>query len=535
MSKWGGASVESVRQAAEGGDASAQHYLGYCYTEGFRVSADPASAVRWYERAGTSGYLPAWNNLGLIYQRGKGVPKDLPKAIEYYRRAADGGLPRAQANLGFLYLDGVGVPRDAAEAFRWFQLSADNGLTAGMVEVGRRYRFGQGVAQDFQKAAIWFKKAAEKGDSLGEFNLGLLYQSQGQQQEAVSSLHRAAEHGQFDAMVSLYFAYLRGEGLDADRSEALKWLTKAAEGGNAYAECLLGYEYENPRWEHTPTGDRLVPPNMTEAVRWYRRSSEHEWAGGQYHLGLCYLVGIGVPQGEEQGLELIRKAADQNQAYAIAELAHLYASGIGRPRDEHDQPIQLLKKVLEAKPEGDRSVISEAYESLILRYERGVGTDPDLLAAVEYQCRAALAGMGNYSLAEPRMEASARSRIMGSYTGEPGRSIIAVTIPDCLGRTSAFTEMLSLYLRAAKGDYLAATQIGRDYLTGQDVPTSRVKAWLWLTLAGGDPASKSLLVDCQAGMSPEELQQAHLQWPTFRQHLAEVGQQASLASEPTRR
>lgn len=526
LRKWNEISLDKVQHAAESGDLEAQHYLAYCYAEGLRVTPEPSLAVSWYERAGNAGYLPSLNNLGLLYQRGKGVPQNLAKAQEYYRRAAEAGLPRAQANLGFLYKDGIGVERDLSAAMRWFRLAADNGLSTGMVEIGRLFRFGQGVPKDSEAAEAWFQKAADKGDPLGEFNLALLYESEGDEQRGFRHSHAAAEHGNADAMTSLYFAYLRGKGVAADKKEAAKWLTKSAEAGSAYGQCLLGYRYENPEWEFSPEGNHLPPPNMVEAVRWYRRSAEQNWSGGQYRLGLCYLDGNGVEQDEERGLQLIRNAADQSQTYAMAELADCYARGIGSPRSEDDKPLAIFQRVINSGAEDSATPILHAYWSIILRHEYGIGTERDALAAVQWQCRAALAGVGDFTLSPP--ERRGPRPIGFAYTGMPGRTIIAVSVPDSSGRTDAFYTILALYLRAAHGDARAAKELGDVCLDGVDTPKSSRQAWLWFSLAAqnGDSEAGKALSRCETAMTAEELNAAKRQQPELLNQLAAIRRQA---------
>ena len=356
----------------------------------------------------------------------------------------------------------------------------------------------------------------------------LLHQAEAAPQQSIQLAHEAAAKGDFKAMVSLYEAYRFGQGVVANQVEAMKWLRKAAEGGSAHAQCLLGYRYENPDWERSPADNRLPPPNMPEAVQWYQRSANQNWAGGQYHLGLCYLDGTGVEQDEERGLELIRKAADQNQVFAMVELANLYAKGVGSPRGEADRPIAILKRVATCNcdPEENQSKFVEAYEGLILRYEHGVGVERDPLTAVEWQCRAALAGMGNYSLAEPKPRGTPNRDDLGSFTGEPGRGIIAVTIPDSSGRTAAFYRLLGLYLRASRGNGPAAAQIGDACLTGLEVPANHINAWMWFTVAARAGAGKDSLARCEAAMTPDEIKQARLHLQEFTQHLNEVGRRA---------
>jgi hypothetical protein len=327
-------------------------------------------------------------------------------------------------------------------------------------------------------------------------------------------------------MTSLYFVYLRGKGVAPDKVEAAKWLTKAAEAGSPYGQCLLGYRYENPEWEFSPEGNRLPPPNMVEAVRWYRRSAEQNWSGGQYRLGLCYLDGNGVEQDEELGLKLVRDAADQAQTYAMVELADCYARGIGSPRSEDDRPVAILQRVVNSGAEDSASPVAEAYGSLILRYEYGIGTERDVLAAVQWQCRAALAGIGDFPLSPP--ESRGPRPIGFAYTGMPGRTIIAVSVPDSSGRTDAFRSILVLYLKAAHGDASAAKQLGDVCLDGVETPKSSRQAWLWFSLAAqnGDSAAGIALSRCEIAMTVEELNAAKRQQSDFLNQLAAIRRQA---------
>src|SRR5437588_1081149 len=77
LAKWGDAPFEKVAAAAEGGEPTAQHYLGYCYEVGLRGTQDPKISIAWYERAMRTGYMPLANNLGVLYEWGKVVPRNL--------------------------------------------------------------------------------------------------------------------------------------------------------------------------------------------------------------------------------------------------------------------------------------------------------------------------------------------------------------------------------------------------------------------------------------------------------------------------
>ena len=57
----------------------------------------------------------------------------------------------------------------------------------------------------------------------------------------------------------------RCQGVKQDHAEAVRWYRKAAEQGDADAQCMLGVAYENGRG---------VKQDASEAVWWYRKAAE---------------------------------------------------------------------------------------------------------------------------------------------------------------------------------------------------------------------------------------------------------------------
>ena len=76
-----------------------------------------------------------------------------------------------------------------------------------------------------------------------------------------------------------------GRGVKQDFKEAVKWLRKSAEQGNATGQFNLGVMYANGRG---------VPQDFKEAVKWYRKAVEQGNVAAQYNLGLMYANGRGV-------------------------------------------------------------------------------------------------------------------------------------------------------------------------------------------------------------------------------------------------
>ena len=73
--------LDTVRQAAEQGDATAQFNLGNMYANGEGVPKDDAEAVKWFRLAADQGYAAAQLNLGAAYTNGQGVLKDDAEAV----------------------------------------------------------------------------------------------------------------------------------------------------------------------------------------------------------------------------------------------------------------------------------------------------------------------------------------------------------------------------------------------------------------------------------------------------------------------
>ena len=85
------------KQQADGGDATAQNYMGELFERGINGTPDYQSAASWYQKAADQGHSSAQLNLGNLYEKGQGVAQDSIKAINLYRQAA--GVTEAKLEL----------------------------------------------------------------------------------------------------------------------------------------------------------------------------------------------------------------------------------------------------------------------------------------------------------------------------------------------------------------------------------------------------------------------------------------------------
>ena len=97
-------------------------------------------------------------------------------------------------------------------------------------------------------------------------------------------------------------AYYAGEGVAKDQVEAVKWYRKAAEQNFAQAQYNLGICYNHGEG---------VAKDQVEAVKWYRKAAEQNFAKAQYNLGLCYAKGEGVAKDQVEAYKWLLLAARQ--------------------------------------------------------------------------------------------------------------------------------------------------------------------------------------------------------------------------------
>lgn len=104
-------------------------------------------------------------------------------------------------------------------------------------------------------------------------------------------------------------------GLAKDDTEALQWYRKSAEQDYAAAENRFGVMY---------LAGRGGLPDATEAVKWFRKSAEQGYTDAQYNLGYLYQQGAkGIPKDLEQAKSWYGKAAEQGDTDAKKRLQEL--------------------------------------------------------------------------------------------------------------------------------------------------------------------------------------------------------------------
>jgi len=247
-----GEDFESIKRAAEQGNALAQFRLGWMYANGRGVARNDAEAVKWLKKSVEQGNAYAQNELGAMYISGRGVAQNDAEAVKWFAKSAEQGYAGAQRNLGWMYANGRGVTQNDAEAMKWYAKAAEQGDAVAQDNLGRMYSSGRGVAQNDAEAVKWYVKSAEQGNAGAQNELGFMYSNgRGVAQndaEAAKWFVKSAEQGYALAQRNLGWAYANGRGVPKNDAEAVKWYTKAAEQGDKDAQGALGAMKNQPAY-----------------------------------------------------------------------------------------------------------------------------------------------------------------------------------------------------------------------------------------------------------------------------------------------
>jgi acyl carrier protein len=179
---------------------------------------------------------------------------------------------------------------------------------------------------------------AEQGDLISQSLFADLYFQSGNYTEAAKWYRKAAEQGDATAQCQLGSLYQEGMGVSKDYNEALKWYRKAAAQGFATAQ------YETGNMYNFGTG---VPTDRVEAFKWYKKAAEQGLKEAQYNLGCQFAKGEGTSKDFSKAVSLWEKAAEQGYLMAQCNLGIAYYSGEGIKQD-YVKAKYWLQKALES-------------------------------------------------------------------------------------------------------------------------------------------------------------------------------------------
>ena len=258
------------RRGAANGHASAQTNLAVMLADGIGAPRNPQEAMRWLNEALPRGEANTFNTLANAYARGDGVAIDQVRAISLYRQAAAYGHTVAMDNLGNAYREGLGVPKDYAQARHWYELAAARSEAKSLTNLGILYLRGLGVEKDFKKAGDYLRMATQRSDAEAEFHLGTMFlYGQGTPQDrdiGTRWMALSAAHGHEIAKAHMIVLANTQSAIAEDQRQLQTYSNVLGATARSSTKKLLGDLFSN---------GVLVPPNLSEARRWYLLAARH--------------------------------------------------------------------------------------------------------------------------------------------------------------------------------------------------------------------------------------------------------------------
>lgn len=176
-----------------------------------------------------------------------------------------------------------------------------------------------------------FLDKAGKGDADSQLALGLYYLNEVQAtpiepdpENAAKWLRASAAQGNATAQFAIAELLLNRPKLsDSEKAEVVDWLQKSSGQGNVGAQVLLGTIYQN---------GEIAERDLDLARKHYLKAAEQNHPRGQVLLGML-MLNFGNEEMHSEGIEWVRKAAEQGESEAILVLGQAHKMGLGVPRD----------------------------------------------------------------------------------------------------------------------------------------------------------------------------------------------------------
>ena len=130
----------------------------------------------------------------------------------------------------------------------------------------------------------------------------------------------------------------RGSGVEVDEARAAALYRKAAELGDAEAQCNLGDAEAQCNLGVCLRNAIGVEYDDEEAVKWFTKAVEQGHRRACFYLGECWQMGLGVETDPAKAEKYYRKAGDYTDA--MFALAHLLT------RTDEDEAIELFCQVV---------------------------------------------------------------------------------------------------------------------------------------------------------------------------------------------
>ena len=435
----------------------------------------------------------------VLYRCVAGVtPRNAPD-----RALDDQLLPAAEAADG-RYSEGLLTAIDAALAIRLEDRPCGIAVFLKLVSLDATPAIDALKRHDYQRALDGFRALAELGFATAHYNLANMYFfGRGvaeDRSQAVRFVTKAAERGHERAQLGLARWYANGENVEQDHDQAVHWYSRAtkqgneeakdslkflrlindAEDGSAFAQYQLGKMYRDGKG---------TPKDDVKAVEWFTRAAEQGLAIAQYSLGRwCYYNG-NSSEDPTQAIQWLIEAAESGAIQAQFTLGEIYEYGYRVPKDD----AQAVKWYTPAAEQGHPDF---QYRLGYVLY-RGEGSSEDHSKGIGWLTEAAEQGHADaqYQLGYMALQgydismddSDIKASVWLIRAAEQGHLDAQIKLgemygyrSDCDGPDNHHLEVIK---EAESGYDDAQYELGLMYESGNGVYPNDARALQWLTRA----------------------------------------------------
>jgi len=388
--------LDSVKKAAEAGDAKAQLALAKSFDVGDGIDKDQAKAFEWFLKSAEAGNVDAMVELAERYDEGKGTKRDWEKGQSWWKKAAEGGNAAAQHHY--------------SRSFGW---------------VGRGGAEILGKTEELQQHAeqliAWLTKAAAQNHLEAKYQLGMTYFLgatelfsnsdkkivQPDMDKGLPLIKDAAEAGYWEAQRVMAILYQSGfKSIKPDKEESEKYWKKFAEQTDPVVQRGIGLHYsETDRGKYQAGKNKYQGRSLSfeetnkVAFEWFQKAADKNDTIASFNLATMYRDGRGVWKDDQKAIDLFRKASDLGHFGAQQEMANAYLYGKGVVRDY----AEAYKWLLKAAAEDTTATYSDVHRvrnALGVLHEFGWGVEKDAVLAYAWYN---IAAAGQYEKAKQNL------------------------------------------------------------------------------------------------------------------------------------
>lgn len=185
---------------------------------------------------------------------------------------------------------------------------------------------------------------------------------------------KLANESDAKACYNLGLMYHDGDGVKQNMDEAVKWYTKAADLNFAEAQYMLA---------SLVFRREIQSISYEKAAQYYQQAAEQGHVKSQLNLGMLYFRGDVIPQDLAASYKWISLAASHNISEAQGYMANIYMQGIGVEKD----PVKAAMWLMIATQNEDKHLVNR--HAKMLNYTLAQLTEEQKAAAAQLaaQCK----------------------------------------------------------------------------------------------------------------------------------------------------